>query len=222
VKQLISVLLFTASLNGYTHQVLFFKEAEIPKPTEMEKTIAKWNESQVGYKSLSSKEQQFYYWVNYSRQNPGQFFDSVIKPILQVYPQLKGKNLESLESDLKNSPPLPLFSLSDTLNRMAVFHAADITSKDAKPSHNSTNGETFGDRFKKFNLINCGGENISYGAENADPLFMLILLYLDENVPDLGHRRALLNSSYINTGISLKTYKNGNTFLVEDFACSQK
>jgi hypothetical protein len=222
VKQLIIVLLLAISLKGYPQQVMLFRDAEIPKPTATEENILKWNESQAGYNGLSSKEQQFYYWVNYSRQDPAKFFDSVVKPILQVYPQLKGKNLESLESDLKNSSSLPLFSLNDTLNKMAAFHAADITSKDAKPSHNSTNGETFGDRFKKFNLINCGGENISYGAPNADPLFMLVLLYLDENVPDLGHRKALLNSSYINTGISLKAYKNGNIFLVEDFACLQK
>jgi uncharacterized protein YkwD len=201
---------------------MLFREAEIPRPAKVEETVVEWNEGQVGYKSLSSEEQQFYYWVNYSRQNPSRFFDSVIMPISQVYPQLKGKNMESLETDLKNSPSLSLLSLNDALIKMSASHAADITSTDAKPSHNSTDGETFGDRFKKFSLMNCGGENISYGAKDADPLFMLAILYIDINVPDLGHRKTLLNPNYVNTGISIKTYKNGNVFLVEDFACSQK
>jgi uncharacterized protein YkwD len=47
-------------------------------------------------------------------------------------------------------------------------------------------------------------------------------LYLDINVPDLGHRKALLNPSFVETGIGISTYKNGNTFLVEDFSCRQK
>lgn len=140
MKQLISFLFLIASLKGYPQRVLLFRDAEIPKPAKTETRIIKWNESQASYKNLSSKEREFYYWLNYSRQNPGEFFDSVVKPILGVYPQLRGKNFESLERDLKGSPSLPLFFLNDTLNRMATFHATDITSKDAEPSHNSTDG----------------------------------------------------------------------------------
>jgi uncharacterized protein YkwD len=140
----------------------------------------------------------------------------------EVYPQLKGKNYESLENDLANSQKLPLFSLNGDLGKMAAFHTIDITSHNASPSHNSVNGETFADRFKRFNLKNCGGENISNGAGSADILLMIVFLYLDINVPDLGHRKSLLNPAFINTGISIASYKNGNTFIVEDFACDQK
>jgi hypothetical protein len=50
---------------------------------------------------------------------------------------------------------------------------------------------------------------------------MLVMLYLDINVSNLGHRKALMNPSFVNTGISIAKYANGNTFLVEDFACAQ-
>jgi hypothetical protein len=199
-----------------------FKEAEIPKPQGIEKKVSDWNERQPGYENLSIKERQFFYWVNYSRKNPRKFFDSVVKPIVDVYPQLKGDNLSSLQKDLNLSPSLPLLSLYDKLNQMAAFHAQDITQHKAKPSHNSTNGETFADRFKRSGLGNCGGENLSYGAGYADPLLMLVLLYLDINVADLGHRKALLNPNFIHTGISVSFYDDGNVIIVEDFACAQK
>jgi Cysteine-rich secretory protein family len=222
VKQIFKIFFLIICSKGYGQKTLMFKEAEIPKPKNIEQTVLKWNQSQVGFVNLSEKEQQVYYWVNYSRDNPATFFDSVVKPMVEVYPQLKGKNYESLESDLKSAQKLPLFSLNEDLAKMAAFHAIDITSHNASPSHNSVNGETFADRFKRFNLKNCGGENISNGAGSADILFMLVLLYLDINVPDLGHRKSLLNPAFINTGVAVASYKNGNTFIVEDFACDQK
>ena len=74
---------------------------------------------------------------------------------------------------------------------------------------------------RNMGLKNCGGENISYGGGDTDPLFMLIMLYLDINVSELGHRKALLSPAFLNTGIAIRNYSNGNTFLVEDFACIQ-
>lgn len=202
--------------------MMMFKEAVLPKPAIIDQTVMAWNHKQPEYKTLSSKEQQFYYWVNYSRINPGRFFDSVANPIVKIYSQLNGENFVSLEHDMKQSPGLQLLTLNQSLLKMSAFHAASITSNNASPSHVSYNGETFADRFKRFGLNNCGGENVSYGATQTDPLFMLVLLYLDINVADLGHRKALLNPSFVTTGIAAADYKNGNTFLVEDFACTQK
>lgn len=202
--------------------MLLFKEAALPKPLADNKIVLNFNQNQVVFTKLSSKAQEFYYWVNYSRLEPESFYNNVIIPIVKTYPQLKGENLQSLEADLRNSKSLSLLRLNDTLLKMSAYQANDITSSNVKPSHNSSTGETFADRFKRFGLKNCGGENISFGAGDADPLFMLVLLYLDINVADLGHRKALLNPSFTNTGIAVTKYENGNTFLVQDFACSQK
>jgi cysteine-rich secretory family protein len=201
--------------------MLMFKDLPIPHPKTINQKVDEWDQSQPLCKTLSDRERLLFYWVNYSRNDPEMFFDSAVMPIVQIYPQLRGQNLASLESDLKNSKPLPLLTLNTALNNMASSHAKDITTHNSSPSHNSTNGETFADRFKKSSLRNCGGENISFGAGDSDPLFALIILYLDINVPELGHRKALLNPNYIYTGISFAKYKNGNTFIVEDFACSQ-
>jgi hypothetical protein len=202
--------------------MLMFKDAEINNPPMNDGAVVSWNENQQGYSKLSSAEKQFYYWVNYSRLKPSLFYDSVVVRMVQQFPQLKGKNFSSLKTDMENANSLPLLSLNEALEKMASYHANDITSNNASPSHNSSNGETFGDRFKRFGLKNCGGENISYGSGDADPLFMLVMLYLDINVSDLGHRKSLLNPSFIQTGIAAEKFSNGNSFLVEDFACSQQ
>ena len=150
------------------------------------------------------------------------FYDSVIFPVSLLYPQLKGQNFESLQIELSKTEPLPLFILDSALNKMANGHATDLVIHKMSPSHSSSDGESFSERFKKYGLINCGGENISFGSTSSDPLFMLVLLYLDLNVSNLGHRKALLNSNYIRTGIASASYENGNTIIVQDFACKQE
>ena len=132
-------------------------DTKIPEPEKKDKQVLEWNRIQLVGKNNSVQEQEFFYWVNYSRKNPSEFYDIVIKGILKVYPQLKGKNLESLEVDLKNSASLPMFTLSDNLTIMAQSHSKDITSKNASPSHISTNGDDFAERFKKSGLKNLSG-----------------------------------------------------------------
>jgi len=221
VKQILSCLLILTTLSCKSQKTLVFQQTTLPKPAMDDKSVITWNEQQPGYYSLSAKEQEFYYWVNYSRKSPTEFYEKAILPIVKTYAQLEGENLISLKKDLNAIQSLALFSLNVPLLKMSEAHAKDITYSNANPSHNSTNGNGFIERFKTYGLKNCGGENISYGGGDADPLFMLVMLYLDINVSDLGHRKSLLNPSYITTGIAIEKYSNGNTFLVEDFACAQ-
>lgn len=221
VNQILNLLLLLIAIPCQSQKPLVFQRVALPKPAMNDRTVLAWNEHQKEYANLTQNEQEFYYWVNYSREKPQDFYENAVLPVIKVYPQLVSENLKSLGEDLKNASSLVFFRLNDTLLQMSTAHAKDITSSNANPSHNSTNGEEFSDRFKKNGLKNCGGENISYGGGDTDPLFMLIMLYLDINVPELGHRKALLNPAFVNTGISIRKYASGNTFLVEDFACGQ-
>src|SRR5215471_13691370 len=143
--------------------MLPFKEASIPHPA-IDLNIQNQNRNQSNFTILTPLEQEFYYWVNYSRSNPRRFFDSVVTPIANVYPQLRGENYESLLQDVTKTSTLPLLTLNIGLIKMAKEHADDIVSHDAKPSHTSTNGRTFADRFKEYDLRYCGGENLTYGV----------------------------------------------------------
>lgn len=221
VKQILSIFFISFSFSVNAQKTIMFQNLPNFNPAQTNEIVLNWNESQTGFQSLSPVEKEFYYWVNYSRLYPSRFLDSVIMPIVKANPQLKGENLESLKKELNSTNSLVLLGLSEPLIKMASYQAENITSNNAKPSHTSVNGETFPERFKRFNLKNCGGENISYGAPGISPVFMLAILYLDIGVADLGHRKSLLNQNFTLTGISAKTYRYGNIFIVEDFACTQ-
>jgi uncharacterized protein YkwD len=76
------------------------------------------------------------------------------------------------------------------------------------------------DRLKTAGIKYCGGENVSLG--DTDPILSLVLLYIDYGLPTLGHRKALLNSTYTETGIGVANYGTGKTlFIVQDFSCTQ-
>ena len=207
------------SITSFSQKPMSFLEKKIPEPKNVDSIVFNFQIKQPGYKNLTNEEKKFYYWVNYSRNNPRRFYDSVVIPIVKIYPELEGDNLLSLKRDLFNIYNLPFLKLNTQLIMMAKSHSNDITSHNSVPSHNSTNGDSFIERFKKFNLKTCGGENICNGIN--EPLFLMVLLYLDIDLPELGHRKALLNPGFVETGIGESFYKNGNIFIVEDFACLQ-
>jgi hypothetical protein len=199
--------------------MMSFEEKAFPKFNFFDQAVLKFCVEQPEYKKLNENEKEFYYWVNYSRSNPTPFYEKVILPIVKLYPQLEGEYLTSLQTDFSETGPLPLLALNSSLIKMAKNHAEDITSHNLRPSHTGTAGDGFSDRFKKYLARGCGGENISYGGDN--PIFLLTLLYLDIDTPSLGHRKALLNPDFRETGVGSSFYKNGSVFLVEDFACAQ-
>lgn len=203
----------------FCQKTMSFEDKMIIEPQQKNSIIVAFNQSQKEYNLLSESEKEFYYLVNLSRYNPKEFYDSIIISTLSLFPQLKGPNSESLKKDMSTTLGLPLLSLNGNLLKMAHEHSFDITSNNASPSHNATNGESFGDRIKRFNIQKCAAENISFGQN--EPVFLLSLLYLDINVPGLGHRKTLLNPNLTTTGISGSYFKNGSFFLVEDFACPQ-
>ena len=179
--------------------------------------ILNFCKKQASYKKLSTPQQQFYYYTNYSRKNPSKFWDSVVAPVLVKFPEFKCTYSESLKTDLYASPSLPLLLLNDTLTKMVELHALDMI-KSGKTGHNSSDGRTFADRFKASGIATkCGGENISWGT--LTPIFALISLYIDRDLPQLGHRKALLNQNYAQIGVAAIESNNMISYYVQDFAC---
>ena len=172
------------------------------------------------YRSLSPNLKDWFYWTNYSRKSPKKFWDSVITPILHIYPDFRNSYTSSLEKDLTTTPPLPLLKPNKTLLNTSRSLAEELAAQNASPSHTSPSGATFPDRMKAAGIKNCAGENISFGPPN--PLLMLILLYIDQGVPQLGHRRSLLNPAFTELGVGMATYANKNSIFIQDFGCNQQ
>ncbi len=170
--------------------------------------------------NLNPSEKEWFYWTNYSRNNPRRFWDSVVAPILKIYPSFRNSYTISLQEDLYKTPALPLIKPNVDLTKIAESLAGDLASKKAGPSHTSPKGSTFEDRMKSIKVKKCAGENISFGPPN--PVLMLVLLYIDEGVPDLGHRKTLLNPSFEEMGIGVGLYPENKVMVVQDFACDQR
>jgi hypothetical protein len=169
---------------------------------------------------LNATQKEWFYWTNYSRINPRRFWDSVVAPILKVYPAFRNSYTSSLKEDLYKCSPLPLVKPNADLAKAAQILASGLASKEAGPSHTSPSGATFEDRMKSISVKRCAGENISFGPPNT--ILMLVLLYVDEGVPDLGHRKTLLNPAFVEMGIGLSSYPGNRFMVVQDFACDQK
>ena len=169
--------------------------------------------------AMSKLKQEWFYWTNYSRSNPRRFFDSVVDPLLRALPQLKTANSSTLKTELYKSPVLPFLKPNLDLTKTAQQFVDEMSTKNAHPSHTSPSGSTFQSRMKTLNIKQCAGENISWGKPNT--VLMLVLLYIDEGVMDLGHRASLLNPSFTEMGIGYNTYTDGKFMVVQDFACDQ-
>lgn len=195
-------------------------EKAMPTVAPNNATILSFLESNPDYKSLSDDKKEWFYWTSYSRNNPKGFWDSIVSPMIAKFPTLKSNFTNSLKADLYQSPPLPYVQTNNELTRVAQSFASEMSSKSASPSHTSPSGLTFGERMKSAGIMKCAGENISYGPLN--PLLMLVLLYIDEGVPGLGHRKTLLNPAFVEMGVGIAKYSNNNSIVIQDFACTQK
>lgn len=191
----------------------------VPMPATRDSAVEEWNRSQPAYKELSTQARDFLYWVNYCRRNPMEFWDSVVSPVLRVFPPLNVAEAKSLKADLVKTGPLPMFALNNALIKTAQLHALDISSKKAPPSHTSTNGIDFGTRMRSAGIRNCANENIAISSQGS--LIAVLLLYLDIGLPELGHRKSLLNPTLVETGVGTASYGRDQFFLVQDLSCLQ-
>ena len=192
-----------------------------PNPTmpsrdvEIDRFLDRFEETKL----LNNGQKEWFYWTNYSRKNPKKFWDSVISPFLNSFPNLNSRNSNSLKAELYRQLSLSMLKPNVDLLRMSQEHASASASKKVGPSHTSPNGFTFQDRVTKAGIKYCAGENISFGRWN--PTLSLVLLYIDEGVSELGHRKSLLDPTFVEMGIGIGIYPNDQFFIVQDFACSQ-
>lgn len=169
---------------------------------------------------LDRLQEEWFYWTNYVRINPRRSWDSLIAPVIKMYPSLYSRNSESLKAALFTSPHLSLLKPNKKLVQMASLMAEEMAEKNATLSHVSPGGVTFENRIIMNNIYGCAAENLSLGQSNV--VLMLILLLIDEGVPNLGHRRSLLNPEFSEMGIGSSVYADGKALIVQDFACDQQ
>lgn len=218
--RLIILTLLLLPMFAFSQSIVTLEQHSIEWSLERDEVVENWNRSFPAYENLTEEEKEIFYWTNYSRRNPARFWDSVVFPLLNIYPQLTGKYAASLKADLYQAGSLPMYSLNETLNSTAKSHALDITNTATNVSHTSSNGTSFSERLQNAGIKYCGSENMSLG--NGDVLLSLALLYLDIGLEDLGHRKTLLSKDYVEIGIGSTKLGLQQTFFVQDFSCRQQ
>ena len=172
------------------------------------------------YQKASLLEQDFIYWTNYSRLYPVNFRDSALIPFLNDQPSAKGKYAQSLIKELGHLEALPFLAPAANLSTAAGEHVRDLVKQNGRISHSSSDGSSFSARMRKAGVNTCAAENISLGEEST--LVALLLLYLDIGLPDMGHRKNLLNPSFRQIGVGVRQLSGNQYIMVQDFACASQ
>ena len=159
---------------------------------------------------LNEKEKTVIYILNLARENPKLF----AKTVLAKYPALSGKDdlvndeyyYQSLVNTMLTMAPAPLLYADEK-----CFKSAECHSKTSGKA-----GYTGHDRISKAckAIESYAAECCDYG--NEDPLEIVLSLLIDQDVPSLGHRRALLGP-YTKVGISIQPHKTYTFNAVLDF-----
>lgn len=179
---------------------------------------------------LTGEEKDIVIYMNLVRMDGERFFNTFLQDFIDEYNEkmkqysnyerLKiGRNDSyylSLKRDLKNVRLLPVFWPDESLSWVAKQHARDLN-RNNFAAHNSSDGRTAKDRIAKMYPKKSSGENIAFGFSSG--LGNVCLLLIDKGVPDLGHRKMILNTSFeLNTvGVSIQPHKTYRYCAVIDF-----
>ncbi|WP_316813958.1 CAP domain-containing protein [Pedobacter heparinus] len=179
---------------------------------------------------LTGEEKDIVIYMNLVRMDGERFFNTFLQDFIDDYNEkmkqysnyerLKISRTDSyyrsLKNDLKNIKLLPAFWPDEALSWVARQHAKDLN-KNNFAAHNSSDGRTVKDRIGKMYPNKSNGENLAFGFSTG--LGNVCLLLIDKGVPDLGHRKMILNTSYqLNTvGVSIQSHKTYRYCAVIDF-----
>lgn len=202
-----------------------------------ETPAAKWSAAELerantarDVKYLSAEEKKIIFYMNLVRMDGKRFFDTYFQQYIdehnekmKQYSNYKEVRVSrndpyyrGLEQDLRDVKNLGLLYPDETLTYVAQQHGKDMK-KHNLAGHNSSDGRTMVDRIQKYYPRNGMAENLAFGFSSG--LANVSLLLLDKGVPDLGHRKNILNKTLgINiVGVSIQSHPHYKYSATIDF-----
>jgi len=159
---------------------------------------------------MSDPEKETVYILNLIRTNPALFANTVLKK----YPSMSG-------NDYLATDTYYFISLVNTLRQLKPLGMLypDKACFESAECHAASSGISGYAGHKRFNPAcekkkNYYGECCDYG--HKEPLDIVLSLLIDEGIPSLGHRAAILNS-YTKIGVSIQPHKKYGYNAVFDF-----
>lgn len=179
---------------------------------------------------LTGEEKDIVIYMNLARMDGERFFETYFQDFVDShneemrnysnYEEMKiSRNdsyYRSLKRDLAAVKGLPMLWPDEALTIVSRQHARDMN-KNNFAGHTSSDGRTANIRISKVYPKKSNGENLAFGFKSG--LANVCMLLLDKGVPNLGHRKTILNSSYnLNTvGVSIQPHRRYRYAAVIDF-----
>lgn len=179
---------------------------------------------------LTPEEKDMVMYMNLARMDGARFFDTFFQDFVQAHNQQMrqygnydelhvdrgDKYYKSLQKDLQAVRNLPMLYPDEKLSNVARLHGKDLN-KNNFVGHQSSDGRSVTQRIGKLYPKRSSGECLAFGFTSG--LANVCMLLLDKGVPDLGHRKIILSSSFgFNTvGLSIQPHKTYRYAAVIDF-----
>jgi hypothetical protein len=177
-------------------------------------TLAKAN-SGISSEFLSNSEKEVVYYINLCRINPPLFAESILTDYLKTNDIKKDKEVKDLIKQLEETDPKEILQVEESLTTTARLQAKDM-GETGRTGHNSSNGKSFKERTQNIaNVFNGINENANYGMETA--LGIVVDLLIDRNVPNVGHRKNILDAEMRYIGVAIEPHKRYGINCVQDF-----
>lgn len=164
---------------------------------------------------LSDKEKDVIKIMNYARLNGKLFAETYLKKYAALKGKQQLKQVKSLSTDLLNTPILEVYSPNEQLSKAAKAHA-EYMGKKGDIGHIGKGGKDPAQRVEDYIGWDVWiSENIQYGVEH--PAEIVLALLIDEKVPNLGHRKNILEKRGRYVGIAIAPHKSYKTNCVMDY-----
>lgn len=164
---------------------------------------------------LKDEEKQIIFYTNLARADGKLFSETYLKWYMESEAMWSNSFVQSLEQNLRDVRDLPMLVPDKYLYDIARDHAVK-SGKSGQQGH-----QGFKKRFRKLDRSYVYfGENCYYGRDN--PLVIVIRLLIDDEVPDLGHRKNMLEPLYNSIGISIMPHKTFSYNCVMDFGMKRE
>ena len=160
---------------------------------------------------LSDDEKLVIFYINLARIDGQAFAEAYLS-------DLKGSSNsyeKSLLTDLADVKNRKLVIPNENLCKASKAHANDLN-KSGKFQHDSSDGTKTFDRVKKYYKGGAMAENIQAGPK--DPFKIVRQLLIDNGTSSLGHRKNILNQTYVRIGVAIGPHPQYGSCCVQDFS----
>lgn len=160
---------------------------------------------------MNEEEKKIVLFMNMARYDGPLFSITFLESFLRENQMENTSFIRSLRRDLGKTRQLPALVPEEDLTAVAQGHAVR-SGETGHVGHRDMNI-----RFAPLrgNPYMAWGENCSYGYEDA--ISIVITLLIDEGIPDVGHRKNILNPEYNSVGVAIRPHRTYRANCVIDF-----